>query len=74
MPHLNGMDLIDRIRAKRPQLPIVVLTGYGRESTKEKLAALPCCILLLKPFSGDDLAHALSQVMDLSRRASAAQV
>jgi len=74
MPHLTGLDLIERVRAKRPFLPVLVLTGYGRETTREKLAALPCCILLHKPFGGDDLAQALGEVMDLSRRASAAKV
>ena len=63
MPQLTGLDLIDQLRPLRPSLPVVVLTGYGREHTREKLAALPHCILLPKPFSGEDLAHALGQVL-----------
>jgi CheY-like chemotaxis protein len=74
MPHLTGLDLINGMRPKRPLLPILVLTGYGRETTKEKLAALPCCILLHKPFSGEDLARALSEVLELSRHSAAARV
>jgi CheY-like chemotaxis protein len=72
MPHLTGLDLINQIRPVRPLIPVVVLTGYGREGTREKIALLPCCTLLPKPFSGEELAHALSQVIIQSQRGSAA--
>jgi len=63
MPQLTGLDLINQLRPLRPTLPVVVLTGYGRELTRERLAELPRCILLPKPFSGEDLARALGQVL-----------
>mgnify|MGYP001552498989 CR=1 FL=1 len=68
MPHLTGLELINQVRSVRPLVPAVVLTGYGREEIREKIAELPCCMLLAKPFSGEELAHALSQVINQGRR------
>ncbi len=67
MPQLTGLELITQLRPLRPVLPVVVLTGYGRELMRKKLAQMSHCILLQKPFSGEDLAHALSQVMNQSK-------
>jgi CheY-like chemotaxis protein len=63
MPHMTGLELIDQMRPLRPDIPIVIFTGFGRELTREKLAAVPRSFLLLKPFSGEELARALSQVL-----------
>ena len=64
MPQLTGLDLIGHMRPLRPLIPVVVLTGYGRETTREKLAALPYCVLLQKPFSGEELGRALRTVLE----------
>ncbi len=66
MPHLTGLDVLHHIRSQSPLLPVLILTGYGRELTGEKLDATPHCAVLQKPFSGDDLARALSQVINPS--------
>ena len=63
MPHMTGLDLIEQMRPLRPDIPIVIFTGFGRELTREKLAAVARSFLLLKPFSGEELARALSQVL-----------
>ena len=70
MPHLTGLELINQIRFVRPLVPAVVLTGYGREEICEKIAELPCCTLLAKPFSGEELAHVLGEVINQGRRGS----
>ncbi|MEO6996003.1 MAG: ATP-binding protein, partial [Lacunisphaera sp.] len=71
MPHLTGLDLINQIRSVRSLVPSVVLTGYGRDEIREKIAVLPCCTLLAKPFTGEELAGALSEVINQGRRGSA---
>lgn len=52
MPDLDGTELIRRIRAKQPTLPIVAVSGAGRDANlylriAEKLGA---SALLSKPF------------------------
>jgi PAS domain S-box-containing protein len=64
MPHMTGVDLIHRIRALGRVVPAVIITGYGRDAGGTKLAALPRCHVLYKPFGGEDLARTLSEVMN----------
>ncbi len=63
MPHLTGVDLIQKTRTLGRITPAVIITGYGRDAGGAKLAALPRCEVLQKPFSGDDLARVLHEVM-----------
>jgi PAS domain S-box-containing protein len=63
MPHMTGLELIEQMRRLRPDIPVVIFTGFGRELTREKLASVPRSFLLLKPFSGEELATALSNVL-----------
>jgi PAS domain S-box-containing protein len=64
MPHLTGIELIQRIRALGHDIPAVIITGYGRDAGGAKLAALPVCEVLYKPFGGEELARTLNSVME----------
>ncbi|HTO05176.1 MAG TPA: ATP-binding protein, partial [Opitutus sp.] len=64
MPDLTGLELIERIRAQGRQIPAVIITGYGSDSVLAGLDAMTRCIVLQKPFSGDELATALDRVMN----------
>jgi PAS domain S-box-containing protein len=63
MPHLTGLDLIQRIRSAGTMLPAIIITGYGRDAGGAKLTALPRCQVLNKPFSGEDLARLLNLLL-----------
>ncbi|HET9426885.1 MAG TPA: response regulator [Allosphingosinicella sp.] len=58
MPRMDGAQLADRIRAIRPGLPILLITGYTG-STNDSLG-LP---RLAKPFNQADLAEALADAV-----------
>jgi PAS domain S-box-containing protein len=60
MPHLTGLDLLDTIRATRPEMPAIILTGYGSSNSQQAITQRPRCILLRKPFSGEALARELT--------------
>ena len=51
-----GLELAQRLRAERPDLPIVCLSIYGRRS---EVAALSPSAYLVKPFSVTELQRAL---------------
>jgi len=61
MPGMSGLELVDRLHALRPDLPIVLTSGYLRE---EELAAvrpgLRCA--LLKPDSINELGEMLQRI------------
>ena len=54
MPGLSGIETIKRIRALRPQLPCILLTGYTDESLRQ--SHNNAFILLHKPISSRELA------------------
>jgi PAS domain S-box-containing protein len=64
MPHLTGADLVQQIRSRGWLIPAVIITGYGGDGVRGNLNTLPCCTLLQKPFSGDELARALDRVLN----------
>jgi FixJ family two-component response regulator len=50
MPHIGGLELVDLARARRPSLPIILISGYSadllaRDAVREGLTVLP------KPFT-----------------------
>ena len=59
MPGLTGEELIEKCRAAGADLPAVIITGYGADALK----SLPRCIMIAKPFKGDDLIRALASLL-----------
>ena len=60
MPGMTGADVARAARARRPDLPIVFVTGYA-ESAQLEDALGPGVPVLRKPFTMTDLASALEQ-------------
>ena len=63
MPGLTGAELVEQCRAAGADLPTVVVTGYGTEAVHTALSSLPRCVVLSKPFDGDDLARHLHRLL-----------
>ena len=57
MPGLNGVELANRIKADRPTLPILLLSGFA---DLEAFSALP---YVSKPCFGEDLARAVAELI-----------
>ena len=58
MPEMTGFELARRARERRPDLAVLLATGYGGSSANE--AALP---RLPKPFQQADLERAIAAVL-----------
>jgi homogentisate 1,2-dioxygenase len=67
MPGMTGADLVERILKARPDLPVVMATGYGRVMSEERAASLGIRRLLLKPFSMATLGEAVEEALAASR-------
>ncbi len=65
MPRLDGRELIQRLRAARPDLPVVVMTGYappgGAETLRQGIGPGPL-ILFTKPMEPDALLAAIGRL------------
>ena len=75
MPRMGGEDLIRAVRAERPGLPVVVVTGSpplgGAEALRRHAGGDGLLLLLLKPVESGELAAALRRAVaaDAARRA-----
>ena len=63
MPRLTGIQLATRLREVRPDLPIVLCTGYSMVIPPDRIQALGAAWLLSKPFSTGDLARIVRQAL-----------
>ena len=63
MPRVGGHELVRRLRAEAPRLPIVLVSGYTAEN---HMATDSLTHFLDKPFTGDQLYRALADVMAAS--------
>lgn len=55
----NGLDVVETLRAKRPDSRIVVLTGYGAIATAVAAVKIGATDYLSKPADADDVINAL---------------
>jgi PAS domain S-box-containing protein len=60
MPQMNGVELADAVRARQPELPILLATGFA-ELGETAAAHFP---RLAKPFTQADLARAIAAAAD----------
>jgi PAS domain S-box-containing protein len=67
MPGMSGVDLAERILKVRPDLPIVIATGYGNVMTEERARELGVRPLLYKPFTLTVLSDALADALASAR-------
>jgi signal transduction histidine kinase/CheY-like chemotaxis protein len=63
MPHMTGDVLAQELRLLRPELPIILLTGYNPLIDAAKARALGIDAFLLKPLEIHELAQAIRQVL-----------
>jgi DNA-binding NtrC family response regulator len=67
MPEMTGLELAQEALKVRPDLPIVLITGYGEEMTPEKARGLGFGEYLLKPVPTRQLAETVRRVLDQAR-------
>jgi signal transduction histidine kinase len=63
MPHMSGLDVGRRLLHMKPDLPIVLTTGYSATLDLERVRALGFRDLLIKPYNIETLAHCLHKAM-----------
>jgi CheY-like chemotaxis protein len=59
----NGMDVLQKIKAKRPDLRVVIVTGYGSADTAEEAIQKGASDYMPKPFTPAELYSVTSRVL-----------
>lgn len=63
MPGLNGTELAERVRTLRPDLPVLLLSGYGGPQLEARAREAGVREVLAKPLQGARLARALAAAL-----------
>lgn len=63
MPQMNGAQLAQLIKAKRPQQPVLMLTGYSDPLLARETTPAMVDLLLPKPISQHDLQTAIAKLL-----------
>jgi CheY-like chemotaxis protein len=63
MPRKDGADLIRKIKAVRPEFPVVLVTGEAPDAVILELAAFADVMTILKPFRPEALRQGLQNVL-----------
>ncbi|MFQ6037300.1 MAG: PAS domain S-box protein, partial [Candidatus Aminicenantales bacterium] len=67
MPGLPGDDLTQKLMKVRPDLPIILCSGFSERISKEKARALGIREYILKPLSLGNFARTIRRVLDEAR-------
>jgi len=49
MPGMSGLEMLPKVRAERPNVPVIMITAYGDEATTKRASELGAAGLLPKP-------------------------
>ncbi len=73
LPGMGGMELLERLRGERPELPVLLMTSHGTAELAIRATKGGAFDYLIKPFDLDELLRAIRRAAD-SWRASALPV
>ena len=74
MPGMNGIEVAERIKAAKPWMPVVIVTGYGTEAYRARAAAAGVSDFLQKPLSPEMIAGSAAKAVNEAVAMTAAKV
>ena len=57
MPGMSGLEMLPKVRAERPEVPVIMITAYGDAETRRKAIERGAVGLLSKPIDFSVLRH-----------------
>lgn len=63
MPHMDGIELLEQLKMREPELPIIIVSGHGTIETAVRATKLGACDFIEKPFSVDTLLRSVRRAM-----------
>jgi CheY-like chemotaxis protein len=62
MPGMDGLTLLDEVKQRRPDLPVMMVTAYGDDERRRRASELGAFEFLTKPVDFDQLKTQLSKL------------
>jgi PAS domain S-box-containing protein len=66
MPHMTGADLAKEMMRVRPDIPIILCTGFSENITEEKAVEMGVRAFAMKPLNMREIAETIRKVLDKS--------
>jgi DNA-binding NtrC family response regulator len=66
MPEVSGIDVLEKIRAKKPDIGVIIVTAYGEVNSYLKAMTLGAFEYLNKPIKLDELRRVISKALNQS--------
>ena len=63
MPHMNGPETLREMRKRRPELPIVLTSGYDEQEATTRCAGKGLVSFIQKPYRTDQLIRKIREVL-----------
>jgi CheY-like chemotaxis protein len=63
MPDMSGWEVAGRIRETMPEVPVVLVTGWGTTITDEEIEQAGVAAIVHKPFELEDLLDTTQRVL-----------
>jgi len=63
MPNMGGEEAFLKLRERKPDLPIVISSGYMERDVAERFAGQKLTAFLHKPYTGDELRETLRKTL-----------
>jgi len=64
MPEMDGMELTLKVREKKPDQPIIVMTGYPSRKYPESSFNFGSITYMVKPFQVEDFISLVSKILN----------
>ena len=64
MPKMTGDQLARKLMDIKPDIPVILCTGFNETITEEKAMAMGIDKFIMKPIVKDELAHTVRSVLD----------
>jgi CheY-like chemotaxis protein len=63
-PGMTGLEMLPKVKAERPNVPVIMITAYGDEATTKRATELGAAGLLPKPIDFGLLRHEIDQRLE----------
>ena len=67
MPEMDGIDLLRRLRARWPELPVILLTAFGSVASAVAAMREGAFDYVTKPFDNDELRAGVARALEMRR-------
>jgi CheY-like chemotaxis protein len=63
MPGMSGIEVAERVRARQPWTPVVIVTGYGSQANEQRAKAAGVAEFLRKPLSPEMIEESAAKAL-----------